>query len=279
VKGLTAAPDGRKQPRRTELAAFLRERRLGIKPEDVGLVRGDRRHTPGLRREEVAELSAIGVGWYTWLEQGRPINVSTPMLTRLSRTLRLSVEESRYLFRLADKVPIDDGSASLFEVPLALRSMLDGFVGPSSVVNARFDHVAWNAVSGRIYDFDAAYEPRRLNLLWRLFCDPFMSRRLLNVEEVAENTVGIFRTMYVEHDARLFTDLLADLETSPLFRRMWSATNVGRPAAPILRLRLDDGRPLQLHSIRCRQPELPGLTIFMQSPADAQSRAILESMR
>jgi hypothetical protein len=137
---------------------------------------------------------------------------------------------------------------------------------------------AWNAISGRIYDFDASYEPRRLNLLWRLFCDPFMTRRLLNIEEGAENAVGMFRTMYVEHDASIFADLLDELRESPLFCRLWWATNVGRPATALLRLRLDDGQLLQLNSIRAQQPELPGLTLFMQSPADDASRAILERM-
>ncbi len=247
----------------------------------MGLVRGVRRHTPGLRREEVAELSAIGVGWYTWLEQGRPIKVSTEVLTRLARTLRLTVEESRYLFRLGDKLPVDECSAALIEVPPALRSMLEGFAGPGSILNARFDHVAWNAISGRIYDFDSSYGPPRLNLLWRLFCDPLrsMARRLLNLEEVAENAVGMFRSTYAEHDAGVFSDLLDELRTSELFCRMWSATNVGRPAAPTLRLCLDDGQLLQLHSIRCQQPELPGLTIFVQPAADEASRAILERLR
>jgi hypothetical protein len=193
--------------------------------------------------------------------------------------LRLNVEESRYLFRLAEKLPLDEFSAARFDVPPFLRNLLDGFVGPSSVVNARFDHVAWNAISGRIYDFDASYEPRLLNLLWRLFCDPFMTRRLLNIEEVAENAVGMFRTMYVQHDPTFFADLFVELRESPLFCRLWSATNVGRPASALLRLCLDDGRLLLLNSMRAQQPELPGLTLFMQSPADNASLAILESMR
>jgi transcriptional regulator with XRE-family HTH domain len=270
-----------KEARRSELAAFLRQRRLGIRPEDVGLTRGERRHTPGLRREEVAELSAIGVGWYTWLEQGRPINVSTEVLVRLARALRLNVEESRYLFRLADKLPLDGWSAVASDVPPALHSMLEGFVGPGSIVNARFDHVVWNGISGRIYDFARSHEPRRLNLLWRMFCDPLetMSRRLLNFDEVAENVVGMFRSTYVAHDAAFFGELLDELRTSPQFCRMWSATNVGRPAAPMLRLRLDDGALLQLYSIRFQPPELPGLTVFMQSPADDDSRAALERLR
>ena len=63
--------------RRNELAAFLRNRRERLAPEQVGVAPIGRRRTPGLRREEVAQLAGVGVTWYTWLEQGRDIKVST----------------------------------------------------------------------------------------------------------------------------------------------------------------------------------------------------------
>ena len=88
--------------RRTELAAFLRSRRERITPEDAGLPPGLRRRTAGLRREEVAQLSGVGVTWYTWLEQGRPINASTQVLDAVARTLRLDQPEREHLYRLAD---------------------------------------------------------------------------------------------------------------------------------------------------------------------------------
>src|SRR5437764_424134 len=75
--------------RRTELAAFLRSRRARITPQDVGMPPGLRRRTPGLRREEVAQLAGVGVTWYTWLEQGRPINASVQVLDAVARVLRL----------------------------------------------------------------------------------------------------------------------------------------------------------------------------------------------
>ena len=62
--------------RRTELGAFLRNKRKQVQPADAGLPAMGRRRTPGLRREEVAMLAGISVTWYTWLEQGRPIRVS-----------------------------------------------------------------------------------------------------------------------------------------------------------------------------------------------------------
>src|SRR6201996_35509 len=88
--------------RRTELASFLRSRRERVSPEDVGLPPGGRRRTAGLRREEVAQLAGVGVTWYTWLEQGRPINASVQVLDAIARALRLDAVERGHLFRLAD---------------------------------------------------------------------------------------------------------------------------------------------------------------------------------
>ena len=85
----------RASARRAELAAFLRSRRERISPEQVGLPPGARRRTPGLRREEVAQLAGVGVTWYTWLEQGRQINASAQVLGAVARTLRLDQAERR----------------------------------------------------------------------------------------------------------------------------------------------------------------------------------------
>src|SRR5881227_3904269 len=87
--------------RRAELAAFLRSRRERITPEQAGLPPGSRRRTPGLRREEVAQLSGVGVTWYTWLEQGRDIKVSDQVLGAIARTLMLDRDERSHLFTLA----------------------------------------------------------------------------------------------------------------------------------------------------------------------------------
>lgn len=78
--------DSEKQ-RYKELGDFLKTRRAKIMPSQVGLLSGQRRRTPGLRREEVAQLAGISLSWYTWLEQGRPIHVSTPVVESLVRVL------------------------------------------------------------------------------------------------------------------------------------------------------------------------------------------------
>lgn len=81
--------DTRLDRTRIELADFLRHRREALSPLDVGLPIGKRRRTPGLRREEVAALAGVGLTWYTWLEQGREIKVSTAFLDNIARVLKL----------------------------------------------------------------------------------------------------------------------------------------------------------------------------------------------
>src|SRR5579872_6765270 len=87
--------------RRQALADFLRKQRARLAPTDVGLPAGIRRRTPGLRREEVAQLASIGTSWYVWLEQGRDVHPSEQVLESLSRALRLTPNERRHLFLLS----------------------------------------------------------------------------------------------------------------------------------------------------------------------------------
>ncbi|MFD4458992.1 helix-turn-helix domain-containing protein [Nocardia sp. NPDC058480] len=110
--------------RRAQLGAFLKSRRAKITPGDVGLPPGSRRRTPGLRREEVAQLSGIGVTWYTWLEQGRPINASVQVLDAVARTLELDHAEKVHLYRLAD-VPSVPAAPEPSMMPPGLPMILD----------------------------------------------------------------------------------------------------------------------------------------------------------
>src|ERR1700756_3753665 len=125
--------------RRTELAAFLRARRERITREDVGLPPGSRRRTAGLRREELAHLAGVGVTWYTWLEQGRPLHASVPVLEAIARTLRLHAPERGHLFRLAD-VPGAAPPTDSIECPLPpeVQRILDSTPYPASVLTERF---------------------------------------------------------------------------------------------------------------------------------------------
>ncbi|MER6125545.1 helix-turn-helix domain-containing protein [Streptomyces sp. NPDC001795] len=142
--------------RRHELAAFLRHRREHITPEQVGLPRGRRRRTPGLRREEVAQLSAVGVTWYTWLEQARDIQVSVQVLDALARALLLDPGERAHLFNLAGAVDPTPGSNCPGITP-AQRALLEQLEPiPACIQNSRYDILAYNRTYGLLLcDLDA----------------------------------------------------------------------------------------------------------------------------
>src|SRR5438128_295832 len=112
------------QARRTELRDFLRSRRASIRPEDVGLPSVGSRRTQGLRREEVSVLAGIGVSWYTWLEQGRDIRVSSRVLDGISSALRLDEGERAYLYRLAGNPAAHPTSDQPSALPRSLQRIL-----------------------------------------------------------------------------------------------------------------------------------------------------------
>jgi hypothetical protein len=98
------ADETRRSARHAELAAFLRAQRARLRPADVRLPEDshpDRRRTPGLRREEVAEIAGVSVTWYTWLEQGRNISASEQVIDAVARALRLGPDQRRHIRGLA----------------------------------------------------------------------------------------------------------------------------------------------------------------------------------
>src|SRR5258708_16847483 len=133
------------QLRVQELGDFLRTRRGRIAPERVGLPRGERRRTPGLRRAEVAQLAGVSVDWYTWLEQGRPISVSIQVLECLVQALQLDANEREHLFFLAHQQPPPQGTPLRETVSATLQHFLDHLdPSPAFAIGPRWDIVAWN---------------------------------------------------------------------------------------------------------------------------------------
>src|SRR3954469_8672311 len=125
--GISRLSTNARQRRSSEMRAFLRSRRARVTPADVGMPAGEGRRTPGLRREEVAVLAGVGVSWYTWLEQGRDINVSADVLDAIARVLRLEPAEREHLYLLADLNP-PQAAPSEGRVPDAVRRLLEGWL-------------------------------------------------------------------------------------------------------------------------------------------------------
>jgi transcriptional regulator with XRE-family HTH domain len=138
--------------RRTELADFLRRKRTSITPDDVGLHTGGRRRTPGLRREEVAQLAGIGTTWYTWLEQGRDVRASIDVFEALSRALRLSPAERTHLILLGRGEEAPPSKRPTERVSLTLRRLIESLgPNPAYVIGRRWDYLAWNRASCALF--------------------------------------------------------------------------------------------------------------------------------
>ncbi|MDH6131696.1 hypothetical protein P3T37_001070 [Kitasatospora sp. MAA4] len=214
--------------RRQELADFLRSRRERILPDQVGLPSSGRRRTPGLRREEVAQLAAVGVTWYTWLEQGRDIQVSSQVLESVARALLLDPNERAHLFILAgagDPTP----STECPMVTPAVQLILDQLSPlPACVMNSRYDILAYNTMYSRLLgDLDALpFEER--NLIWLIYTNPDFQTCWADLESARTNVVARLRAAMADHVGDpAWKSLLKRLrQASPDFEAAWQRHEV-----------------------------------------------------
>jgi transcriptional regulator with XRE-family HTH domain len=193
-------------------------------PEEVGLPKGTRRKTPGLRRAEVAQLVGVSVDWYTWLEQGRPITPSTQVLERLVQTLRLDAHERTHLFLLAQQQPPPALVQEPEIVSPALQHFLDQFgPRPAFVSGRRWDILAWNDAGCAVFDDYRRRTGRERNTVWGLFTNPLARQVVVDWEADARQLLAQFRSNCARHpeDPQL-TELIQDLmRASPEFRAWW----------------------------------------------------------
>lgn len=164
--------------RRKELGEFLKVLRERCAPEAFGFPGGQRRRARGLRREEVAQLAAISPTWYTWIEQGREVNVSAEALARLSVALKLTRSERAYLFEMAGRRLANDSEPTDGAASEILAAMLHDITTPAYLMGPYWDLLAWNQSASALFtgwlDVTQACQP---NLLRYVFLDP--SARLL----------------------------------------------------------------------------------------------------
>jgi len=261
--------------RRAELAAFLRSRRERISPADAGLPPGPRRRTAGLRREEVAQLSGVGVTWYTWLEQGRPINPSAQVLDAVARTLRLDTQEREHLYRLADPAsgppaPVPDGL-----LPAEIQQILDGLTTlPASVVNERFDLLAWNAAFAALFPSVAGAPAQDRNTLWLCFTHPGCCHPYLNRAGQLGRMVAQLRAAYGRHVGEpAWTGFVRRLQAaSPEFARMWAEHEVANPASYLKLFRHPAYERLAMTTNSLAVLAVPGTRMVVYTPADEPTR-------
>ncbi len=202
----------------------MRTHRARILPEDVGLPRGSRRKTPGLRHAEVAQIVGVSVDWYTWLEQGRPITPSTQVLERLVQALRLDASERSHLFLLAQQQPPPTRISVTESVSPALQRFLDQFGAcPAFISGRRWDSLARNDAACAVFGDHRLVPPRERNTIWGVFTNPLARQFIVDWEEDARHLLAQFRSSCARYpDDPQLTELLHDLMlASPEFRAWW----------------------------------------------------------
>jgi transcriptional regulator with XRE-family HTH domain len=273
ILGLAPPPS---DARRSELTDFLRRRRDLVSPESVGLEANGRRRTPGLRREEVAQLAGVGLSWYTWLEQGRDIKPSASVLDALARVLRLQAAERAHLFHLARvELPLSAGDYPR-EAPAGLAALVAALQPyPTYLTGPRTDVLAWNAAAARVIGEPSRAPDGQHNLLWWLLTSDV--DRGTQWRATARNTLARFRA---EHARRIgdpdFAALVAALEAeSAHFRAWWPQHEVLTEQLGTKTIEHPDLGPLRLYHAQSVPTSHPDLRLTQFAPADEATRAAL----
>ncbi|MET0254659.1 MAG: helix-turn-helix transcriptional regulator [Luteibacter sp.] len=215
-----------------QLGEFLRSRRERILPEDVGIASLRRRRTPGLRREEVAQLAGISAEWYVKLEQGRAVTPSAATIAALGKALRLDKVEQAHLNALAES-----GHRKAFVtevVPETVAHIVSSLPQPAYVTGQRWDILAWNDAAADLFTDFSRLPAEERNILLYVLTDP-AGRRLFGASwaREARRMVSLFRVAHDMWAGDAAFDSLVDTirQRCPEFDEWWTSHDVGAPVS------------------------------------------------
>jgi transcriptional regulator with XRE-family HTH domain len=271
MTGTVAASTG--ELRRAELGQFLKARRARLSPAELGLPQGSRRRATGLRREEVAALAGVGMSWYTWLEQGRPINVSSQVLDALARTLQLDATERIHMYHLADATPHRSG-VTANAIPEAIHDVLHSLDPlPAVLINGRFDVIAANNAHTDLLSEWHTLPCIHKNMLWCHVTEPNARNTLLNYDTEIPYAVARLRADYAQHvgDPEWDDDIRRLATTSEEFGQLWARHDVAKPESRTRHLHHPQAGQLALVISELEVTTMPGLRIEVATPADAET--------
>jgi transcriptional regulator with XRE-family HTH domain len=215
--------------RRAALADLLRSRREALRPEVAGIPTLGRRRTPGLRREEVAQLAGVSCAWYTWLEQGRDIQPSATALAAIARALRFSDEERAHAFALAGRPFHDVPPPPPIAPPPLIQAVLDALTAPAYVSDRAWNVIGWNSLMDQILGYSTRAER---NTLMIAFSDPAFRTLFPSWNDEAARLVANLRRAADEApEDPVFEALVERLSVYAEFRRLWARHEVKRRGA------------------------------------------------
>jgi transcriptional regulator with XRE-family HTH domain len=245
--------------RKEELRAFLRSRRNRITPAEVGLPQTTGRRSRGLRREDVAELAGMSIGWYARLELGQLDGIAPQTLAAVARALKLDHHETTYLFALSQTpMPISDDDDT--EVAKSFRVLVERFTGGSAmIIGARSDVLASNDIAQNV-GFSSLGKGLERNVAWQIFTKPYFRERILEWDSAARMTTAFLRESYAHHvDDPAFEELIDALrQESDVFARYWDERVVSPPSDLTMHLRVADGGIVEVARTTTALIDAPG---------------------
>lgn len=252
--------------RREQLGSFLRAHRARLAPEHVGLTTGGRRRTPGLRREEVAQLAGISTTWYVRIEQGREVAPSAGALDRIARALRLTAAERAHLFTLADRHDPHVGLAGGEDRLTNLVASVEAITAPAYIIDQRWNARGWNPPAARLFrNWLGGPDP---NLLRYVFLDPSASTFIVGWEDRARRLVAECRAELARgHEDEAALALVMELrQGSPPFARWWEEQHVLDPEGGERRFLHPEDGPLNYEQVNYLPTAAPGFRLVMLLP-------------
>jgi transcriptional regulator with XRE-family HTH domain len=253
----------------TPLGTYLKDRRAKLDPAALGFP-PQRRRTPGLRREEVAQRANISPTWYTWLEQGRGGAPSADVLDRIARALMLTDLEREHLFLLGLGRPPEMRYRKNEGVTPRLQRVLDALEPtPALIRTATWDVVAWNRAATVMLTDYGALPPQQRNLLRMIFLDPRARAAQYDWESMARFVVSAFRMDAVRAGAAAEVGPLVDelCRLSPEFKTMWRDTDIRSAGEAVKHIRHPVLGPLAFEYSAFAVDGRPDLSMVVYNPA------------
>jgi transcriptional regulator with XRE-family HTH domain len=251
------------------LGTYLKDRRTKLDPAALGFS-AERRRTPGLRREEVAQRANISPTWYTWLEQGRGGAPSADVLNRISRALMLTDVEREHLFLLGLGRPPEVRYRKDEGVTPRLQRVLDALEPcPALIRTAIWDIVAWNrAATVMLIDY-GSLPPEQRNVLRSIFLNPHVRAAQYDWESVARFVIGTFRADAARAGAAAEVEPLVEelCRLSPEFKAMWRDNDVRSHGEGVKQIRHPVLGPISFEYSAFAVDGRPDLIMVVYNPA------------
>lgn len=256
---------------RAQLADFLRQRRHALQPEDVGLGRGSRRRTSGLRREEVATLCDMSVDYYGRLEQARGPRPSEQMLAAIARGLRLTLDERDHIFHLAGHTAPTRALRTHHIAPGLMRVLDRLYDTPAQIMSELGETLVQTAPARAIFGDETRFTGLSRSAVHRWFTDA-ASRAAYpsdDHEKLSRTFVAGTRAIYAKHGPRSAAAAMVDalVAGSREFADLWVAHEVGLTPGYEKRLQHPDVGVMTVQCQRLLDPEQnQSLLVFTATP-------------